>query len=574
MLLQFIEKLKNDIIAEWKFDYLGECRNIDISVLKETSLNESVTKEFVSVFLSNIAAALSTKDLLGTASEKNLKSTKSRIDISASAVYTEMINKLDLCKYTVTSEGKDESGDIIEDKLKEKNVLLSDHGLAVDVVDGTTMSAKGIGGAYTLSAFCKGLKSFPDMQAYALVAPTDIINSFPFDAAPEEAAKHLVKSLCDQLAKKPNQLKIITHSYDTGNHHQKLIDTLKNLGVDDIVIPNPVIIEAPYVLSMGMNTPDCADAMIGVFGLPEIVIATVLLASVTDSMKVGFKIASNSFLSDKSCTDLDGAFAFTEEELCILSDLDLNKDYVFFTNDIVKDKNTAFSVATSLTGDVICDVPGINTQNGSCEITSLVSGLGGAVLKIKTTHGLLNKIDYSACLNIPIDDISLVVPLMSDKFTKLIDDISHSDLSKYLNIHNADELHITLYEFGTHYGKYKGHIPNPDIDLSEDIFSYRLKNILLSDNALLIAVELDDITKQHIISKCDKCTGDFYNVKQIPSFLHVTLARINQYLSQNTQLALKEFANELNNKYSFIFGEYNGKAECVHIVKTPYEITM
>lgn len=572
--------LTNKIREAWNANYLGELVKTDIKFLQRgTDLDFEKEKSSlpIDLLLANIATALSTGRLLGTALESTLKSVKKRLDTSAGYVFANYLNSLTSKEYVAVSEGKDEKGEEVEDPLKKLDSFNpKKYGIAVDVVDGTTLAAKGLDGAYSLSAAANGLISFPDMQAYAVGAPINVLENFNFHNNPEKEIELLVENLSRYYNKPPNELKIVTHSSDTGNHHRTLINNLTSLGVQ-VIVPEPVIVEPPYVLGMALRTKNAPDCIIGVFGLPEIVINTLLLASIGEEYELRFRIASNSMLEHSNQNNLDDAFLFKKEEVEILKKLNLDCKFVYSKKTIASNLNNICSSSTALTYDPILDIKGFQLDNSTIRLETIFSGYGNNTLQLSTYHKCFNSINYSACYSQKIDDISLILPVKELSILNLYDEI----VSELKNITDngivyADkkDLHITAYEFGIHYG---GCDINEILAAKEEIKDYDYKNnifckavnIYKTNDSIIMNVVLpedflEDLNKKHFHLK-----GKFFNIMKVPSKTHITLARFNKYLPEEINTKITNYTNSLSKKSIFPIN-FLSDPSLVHITETPF----
>lgn|GEM_PF-5703848 len=553
----------NEFIKHWDNRLLGELLEYDIEVLQNGDANEPDIINFpdpIKILLANIAAALSTNGLLGTAQSNNLKSVKSRIDTSASHVFFDMLKFFGLEKSISTSEAKDEHGASVDDPLTHISDLHNNnYRIAVDVVDGTTLAAKGLNGSYSISAGAYGLLPFPDLQAYAIGAPYEILNKINFNNTPEKEIESIIINLCNYYNKKPSELKIVTHSFDTGNHHTKLIEIIKNHGVQ-VIIPDPVIVEPPFVIGMALRTRNSPDCMIGVFGLPEIVINTLLLTTLKKDFGLNFKIASNHMLNKSEQKQLSDAFNFSPQEIEQINELNLRIDEVYSEKSIIADQYNACFSASALTDDPILGLQGCHKVGPIINLETIFSGYNGYIIKIKTQHKCINSINYAACYPQPICDLSIVLPIKDEFLVNLlnqfINKLKNSSLRDSLSYTPVSDFHVTLFELGVHYGKYS-FLDNLKAAKIESIAI--LKNISspipfdliepkISNNSIIFLARISPGASKNIEDKLffDR-NNSFYNVKQFPECLHITIARFHEYLSQEKMDILESIINQFKN---------------------------
>jgi fructose-1,6-bisphosphatase/sedoheptulose 1,7-bisphosphatase-like protein len=582
--MDFQYYLTNKLKERWKANYLGELFKTEVTFLQKGLYFDFEVENQnlpIDLLLANIATALSTSKLIGSASDSTLKSVKKRLDVSAGYVFADYLNFLTSKEYIAVSEGKDETGEAIEDPLKKLNSFNhKKYGIAVDVVDGTTLAAKGLNGAFSLSAAANGLISFPDMQAYAVGAPISILEKFDFYNRAEREVERLVENLCNYYDKSPNQLKIVTHSSDTGNHHRTLINNLISLGVQ-VIVPEPVIVEPPYVLGLSLRTENAPDCIIGVFGLPEIVINTLLLASIGEEYELQFRIASNAMLEFPNQDNLNDAFQFKQEEIEALNKLNLDYNLVYSKRTIASDLNNICSSSTALTYDPILDIQGCQSENSIIKLETIFSGYKNNTIKLSTYHKCFNSINYSACYPQKIDDISLILPANEEQVINMYETIT--SLIKHI-VNNGiiytkkEDLHITAYEFGIHYGGYnsennlrlaKEELLSAEDNNTFDGINCKIMGMCRTEDSIFLSVETSNEFLNSLNEKYNDLKQEFFNIKRTPSHLHITIARFNRFIS-------KKIMNNIDNEIKLWNENYRNTIcfssvpKLVHIIETPF----
>lgn len=579
------EWLENEIKKYWEKRLLGELLDLDIEYLQECNAITEKDKEFVTpiiLLIANIAAAMSTGGLLGSATKANLKSVKSRLDTSAGHVFADIINAGNILKYIATSEGKDEHGDVVEDPLKKLEKLdTNGFGIAVDVVDGTTLAATGLNGAYTLSAGAFGLATFPDLQAYVVGSPKEVLDKFNFFNKPEDEALSLVQNLCEYYQKIPSELKIATSSPDKGEHHTTLIKNLEGMGVK-VIIPNPVIVEPPYVLSMALRTQNAPDCIIGVLGLPEVVINTLLLATLNKNYELRFRIASNAMVKTPEQKDLRDVFKFQANEMEELNSLKLSTETIYDKEAISSNLCNACFSATAITNDEILGLNGYQKDGTTVKLETIFSGYGGNTLKIKTAHKCNNKINYAACFPQPIDDLSIILPVKQKEIVRNIEEIifkiKNSIGENSIVCTPSDDLHITIYELGVHYGGFSDkECLNNAIKEARNVLKkfdcemgYNISNLILTNDAVLLEIDIQNCKILEDLTKVQS-SNEFFNVKRIPNKLHITVARLKEYVSKEQMDSLSFIVAKINKENLKNVSGF-AKPELIHIISTPYTI--
>lgn len=118
--MSFLENLEKEIIKQWDEKYLGKLENIKLEIIKQNA--EDVNPSSVGLMLCTLSAALSTRNKLGSAKDKNgdeLKEIKAKMDTCAGKVFYEYLTNNSKTGFIAVSEGKDEKGEIVEDPLKK-----------------------------------------------------------------------------------------------------------------------------------------------------------------------------------------------------------------------------------------------------------------------------------------------------------------------------------------------------------------------------------------------------------------------------------------------------------------------
>lgn len=584
--MTFIKAFEAEVRRQWNNRFLGTLKGIDLSVvnISENITEIDVDKSSITLMLSSLSAAISTQRLIGAGKDTSatfLKSIKSRMDTSASDSFGNYWKNANEILSIAASEGKDERGNVVEDSLKKvTNDKDSELSIAVDVVDGTTLAAKGLNGAYSIAAGAKGLRTFPDMQAYAIGGPIEVLDELDFSNKPEDEVIHFISLLSKYYGKMPSELRIVTHSYDTGTHHSQLISAMKSLGVQ-VIIPNPVIVEPPYVASMALRTAGAPDGMIGVFGLPEIVINALLCITITEKQELRFRIASNEMLFRPEETDLDLTFAFSEAEKENLESNGLDVNHIYGKLDLAESLDNACFTAIALTDDPVLGLSGISRLGDSFKVETLFSCHQGVTLKMVTRHELNNPVAYIARNQQKIDDISAVIPLLGSGSQMYLEDVikqMQAEGFNFLNYSPVEDLHITAFEYGIHYGGYSGDlkaekekIAKHFLEHTPETLTFELGDIGIMGDSIICKVSMSQDDYRRAMSIClpeEKCS-DFQNVNSMPMELHVTLARFTEYVGKK----------EIEKLNCFLAGvgtptksqrTATGELQLVHISLTPY----
>ena len=565
--------LKDRLHELWDFDLMGNPKAINIEILKKSGTHGG--KDVTPLLAANIAAAFSTRSFLGKANSYNLKSIKNRLDMSAAFTFDEMIKRNMFRSYVAASEGKDETGEAVIDPLKDLSAISGDGlGLAVDVIDGTTLSAKGIPGAYTLSAVSYGLRSFPDLQAYAVIGPKPVIDGYNFDMDETEEVTELLNRVSEHSHKPISEICVVTHSSDTGKHHKKLIETITNLGAK-VIVPEPVIVEPTHVLGLGMSIgSQKPDLIVGVFGLPEILINSLILSNITSEKAVRFRIASNAMLASPETEDLSERFAFSEDEQGLIQRSGLERDKEFTNNDIAETQRGCGFVATCLTGDPVLGIPAITQIDNDTIIHTIFGDMDGNVYKVTTVHSTGNEVDYTARYKLKIDDLSIVSFCKFDEQFSNALNAFESKVTSKCKWNSLTDMHITLFEIGVHYGGFSGgEFKQAALEwkkIGDNLLTpkTRIKAFIRKAYGVVCETETDSFEKLR-----QKETGlfnnRFCNIMREPMASHITLC---QFASQLTADEIAVIDSEIL-KMNQLFHESDiilSKPELIHIINTPF----
>ncbi|MEV0590941.1 fructose-bisphosphatase class II [Nonomuraea cavernae] len=241
-----------------------------------------------------------------------------------------------------------------------------------DYVDGTTLTALGLPGALSLGGLGKGLRGVPDLQAYAVLAPVSIAGRLDIGTPPEEHALDMVEAIGAECGvHRLGDLRVVTHSQDTGAFHQTLISRLVDGGVGEVVVPDPVIIEPPYVLARAGLVEPRTDTMIGVFGFPELAFACLILDLIAPQFTFVFRPASLSGLRAKSVT-LAPLFDFEDEEVEQLADVGLGPHSRLLGSDLVPTGSGRAAAMFSVTGSPLLSLEPPARHDGAVSVEGLL----------------------------------------------------------------------------------------------------------------------------------------------------------------------------------------------------------
>jgi len=489
---------------------------------------------------------------------------KRLIDAIASSVFAEELSTWSEVAKVVISEGKDATG---EPQPAIPGVTSGGRraGLrcAVDVVDGTTLTARGLPGAYSLCGLADGLLGLPDLQAYAFVAPSAVLGKLDLASPPEEALLENLAIIAASLGKELHELSVLTHSEDTGHHHRTLISRMSAAGVR-VVVPDPVVVEFPYVLSACLGEAD-HDVMVGVFGLPEIAIATLVCGVLNRKLGIVFRIASNSMLRSRGQQTLEEVYQFTDAEIEKLAALQLRRKCSYTYQDLVS-AGGATIVAAAVTPDPILDTGGIEITGSQVSSEGWLVDPCGNAYRLAGEFQRPNLIDYPARNPIPLFDLSLLIDLQDandgdllleriGRLARAIEDVQPTGI-RFQPLRSMPDgepgLHITLFEFFVDFA--------PATSPGESAFgdaasharalikklhwprSFTLAGeIVRYPTGIGLTATLDDELKACLIDlRQALCDHELFRTSTTPQAHHATIARFTEVLSPEALSGIDE----------------------------------
>ncbi|MGW2619233.1 fructose-bisphosphatase class II [Streptomyces sp. NPDC001500] len=205
-----------------------------------------------------------------------------------------------------------------------------------DYVDGTELAATAQPGALTLGGFGGGVRPVPDLQAYAVLAPVELLRDLDLMLRPEDAVVPLLDRIAASRDKLPADLTVSTHSIASTPMHHTLIQLMRSR-VRAVLVPESVTVEPPYLLSLvGLSEPRI-DSMIGAIGLSELAFAAGLVDLVAPGLGFAFRLASIAGpRAEPDLTSLDALFKFSEDEEAALTSSGWDKDRQYTSEDLVR----------------------------------------------------------------------------------------------------------------------------------------------------------------------------------------------------------------------------------------------
>lgn len=233
-----------------------------------------------------------------------------------------------------------------------------------DYVDGTELAATNQPGALTLGGFGTGVRPVPDLQAYAVLAPTGALGDLDLMARPEDGIVPLLESIARASGKRPEALTVATHSVASKPMHSTLIDLMRRR-VREVLVPELVTVEPPYLLSLvGLSEPRI-DSMIGAIGLSELAFAAGLVDLVAPDLGFAFRLASIAGpRAQPHLTSLDALFTFSEDEEAALRSRGWDKDRQYRSEDLVRPGTSRAAALFAVTDNPALGLRGPEPRDG------------------------------------------------------------------------------------------------------------------------------------------------------------------------------------------------------------------
>jgi len=248
-----------------------------------------------------------------------------------------------------------------------------------DYVDGTTLAARGLDGAVSLGAIGRKVTSVPDLQVYCLLLPPYArdLDIDLFRGAPEHVGVEDILALYSRWKdwKVGHEgFRVLTHSVDTGTFHDDLIRALRGVGGVEVIIPHPVIIEPNYLLSIAGFGKESIDAMIGVFGFPEMVFACALFDLFKESgwrmvMRPAGLEAKSSGVRSRSLMPL---LDFTDYEKLQLSAVGLLPDRQYERTDFVSTGSALAAAVFAVTDNPLLQLGAAVLRDGVWSVEGIM----------------------------------------------------------------------------------------------------------------------------------------------------------------------------------------------------------
>lgn len=255
-----------------------------------------------------------------------------------------------------------------------------------DYVDGTTLAARRDPGAIALGGLGRDLRPVPDLQAYAILAPAEIIPELDIMTDPEEHAIPALSTLSSWLGKPVSELTVFTHSLESSLSHRELIDAM-TARAGRVIVPELVTIEAPYIASLaGVGHPRI-DCMIGAMGLSELAFAALLLDLIRPDYRLVFRVAS--IAGPRRHPEVSSTrplFEFTDAELRAYAEAGLDPARPYTSADIVPVGAAVSAALFAVTDNAVLGLSQPTASAAGLRTEGLIFGTGTRVTRAEMLY--------------------------------------------------------------------------------------------------------------------------------------------------------------------------------------------
>lgn len=212
------------------------------------------------------------------------------------------------------------------------------HGLTsmhavLDYVDGTGLVAAGLPNALSLGALSRKVERAPDLKAFAVFGPRQVVSQLDAWQSPEETATSAFHGLQHLRGCSANDLTVLTHSRDVGRPQDEWYDFLR-ARVGELIVPDPIAVEPPFVLSTMLPLGPRVDLLVGVMGLVELLYAAVLLDLGGSDYCFRFRVVSSTSAKDLA-GDCPRAFDLCPTDSRIVREAGLDQGLVYSSEDFL-----------------------------------------------------------------------------------------------------------------------------------------------------------------------------------------------------------------------------------------------
>ncbi len=277
------------------------------------------------------------------------KGDKHKVDEVATEAMREVLNELPISGTVVIGEGEMDEAPMlyIGERLGKGGPEVD---IAVDPVEGTNITAKGLPNAVTVIAISEkgGLFHAPDMYMEKLIVPPPAAGKVGLDW-PVEAN---LKAIAMALNRKVEDLVVVVLDRP---RHEKLIAEIREAGARVKLIGDGDVIAALAAAMRGTGV----HAVMGIGGAPEGVLAAAALKT------LGGEIQARFYPED-------------EEERARLEAMGASAEKVYTTEDLAPGKEIVFAATGITDGDIL---RGIRYFGGGARTHSLAMGYATRVVR-------------------------------------------------------------------------------------------------------------------------------------------------------------------------------------------------
>ncbi|MEU2333796.1 hypothetical protein ABZ608_09320 [Streptomyces sp. NPDC013172] len=202
--------------------------------------------------------------------------------------------------------------------------------------------------------------------------------------SPEASVIPVLDRIAKAVGKTPDSLTVSTHSVASKPMHSTLIELMRGQG-SEVLVPERVTVEPPYLLSLiGLSRPRI-DTMIGAIGLSELVFAAGLIDLIAPDLGFTFRLASIAGpRAEPDLTNLDALFNFSEDEEIALREAGWDRDRPYTSKDLVRPGTSRASALFAVTDNPALGVSGPRPdEEGVVHVEGFLVKPGARVGRIK-----------------------------------------------------------------------------------------------------------------------------------------------------------------------------------------------
>ena len=364
--------------------------DVDIALLltSDAPRDSAVTEENACLIAAMASAALAAAEKAGgLSSDIPLNDRKTRIDGAATSAAENIFERAHLRIKVAAGEGERDSspgahsGQVMGSDAADAPVVDG----VFDYVDGTELAATLQPGALALGSLGAAVRKIPDLQAYSLLAPVGVLQEIDIMGNPEEQVMPALNHVADSAGKNLNELVVSTHSVSSNPMHHSLIHAMRAQGVE-VLVPEQVTVEPPYLLSLvGLSVPKI-DSMVGAIGFSELAFAATLVDLMAPEMGFVFRSASISGPRARTSEDLSVLFEFSADESNAFAADGWDTKRQYTSADLVQPGSSRVAALFCVTENSDLDLRAPTADVGRTRVEGLLVEPAGAVSKITVSY--------------------------------------------------------------------------------------------------------------------------------------------------------------------------------------------